>query len=132
MQGSQLHKNGYVVIDGRPCKIVEISFPQGDNGDSFVDLVGIDIFTGKRLDHRSLSTDNFDVPDVLRQEWELSNVDDGYLDLLDTDGNSADNVKIPEGDLGKMIVGEFEAGKALVLTTLSTMGMQEVVSYREA
>lgn len=48
MQCSALRKNGHVVIKGRPCKIVDMSTSKtGKHGHAKVNLVAIDIFTGK-------------------------------------------------------------------------------------
>lgn len=66
MSPLELRKNGHVVINGRPCKIVEIEASQ-----STISLDGIDIFTGQ-LHKCTLSTDeDVDVPNVTRDEYML-------------------------------------------------------------
>ncbi|KAJ3518670.1 hypothetical protein NMY22_g13560 [Coprinellus aureogranulatus] len=133
MQCSALRKNGHVVIKGRPCKIVDMSTSKtGKHGHAKVHLVAIDIFTGKKLEDISPSTHNMDVPNVRRNEYQLVNIDDGFLNLMDNDGNSKDDVKVPEGDLGKEIEAAFEDGKDLLVTIISAMGEEAAISYKEA
>eukprot|EP01083_Nonionella_stella_P003459 9932_1 len=109
MQCSALRKNGHVVIKGRPCKIVDMSTSKtGKHGHAKVNLVAIDIFTGKKYEDLSPSTHNMDVPNITRQEYQLIDIDDGYLNLMTQDGSTKDDVKLPEGDLGEKIQEEFD------------------------
>jgi len=133
MQCSALRKNGHVVIKGRPCKIVEMSTSKtGKHGHAKVHLVAIDIFTGKKLEDICPSTHNMDVPNVTRNEYQLVNVDEGFLNLMSQDGTSKDDVKVPEGDLGKQIETDFEEGKDLLVTIISAMGEEQAISVKEA
>lgn len=60
------------------------------------------------------------------------NVDDGFLNLMTNDGTSKDDVKIPEGDLGKQIQEDFDAGKELIVTIVAAMGEEQAISVKEA
>ncbi|ANB13615.1 translation elongation factor eIF-5A [Sugiyamaella lignohabitans] len=133
MQCSALRKNGHVVIKGRPCKIVDMSTSKtGKHGHAKVHLVAIDIFTNKKLEDLSPSTHNMEVPNVTRTEYTLVNIDDDYLNLLDADNNSKDDVKVPEGELGQKIQADFDDGKDLLVTIISAMGEEAAISYKEA
>ncbi|RKP10284.1 eukaryotic translation initiation factor eIF-5A [Thamnocephalis sphaerospora] len=133
MQCSALRKNGHVVIKGRPCKIVDMSTSKtGKHGHAKVNLVALDIFTGKKYEDMSPSTHNMNVPNVSRKELQLLNVDDGYLSLMDTDGNIRDDIKLPEGEIGESIEEQFNEGKELIVTVLSAMGEEAAIAVKEA
>lgn len=133
MQCSALRKNGHVVIKGRPCKIVDMSTSKtGKHGHAKVHLVAIDIFTGKKLEDLSPSTHNMDVPNVNRNEYQLINIDDDFLSLMTPDGDTKDDVRLPEGDLGQQIQDGFDEGKDLLVTVLTAMGEEAAISVKEA
>jgi len=133
MQCSALRKNGHVVIKGRPCKIVDMSTSKtGKHGHAKVHLVAIDIFTGKKLEDICPSTHNMDVPNVRRTEYQLVNIDDGFLNLMTMEGASKDDVKVPEGEIGTQISGSFDEGKDLLVTIVSAMGEEQAISFKEA
>lgn len=133
MQCSALRKNGFVVIKGRPCKIVEMSTSKtGKHGHAKVHLVAIDIFTNKKLEDLSPSTHNMEVPNVSRNEYQLLDIDDGYLNLMTTDGETKDDVRLPEGELGDQIQSQFDEGKDLNVTIITAMNEEAAISFKEA
>jgi len=133
MQCSALRKNGHVVIKGRPCKIVEMSTSKtGKHGHAKVHLVAIDIFTGKKLEDLCPSTHNMDVPNVSRTEYQLSYIDDEFLNLIRPDGSEKSDVKVPDGDLGVKIKEYEEAGTDILVTIIAAMGEEAAISVKEA
>lgn len=130
MQCSALRKNGHVVIKGRPCKIVDMSTSKtGKHGHAKVHLVAIDIFNGRKYEDICPSTHNMDVPNVSRTEYQLLDIDDGYLSLMTGDGATKDDIKLPEGDLGKAIQAEFDEGKDLLVTVIASMGEEVSLNF---
>ncbi|KAJ3120773.1 Eukaryotic translation initiation factor 5A [Physocladia obscura] len=113
MQCSALRKNGHVVIKGRPCKIV-------------------DIFTGKKLEDVSPSTHNMEVPHVSRTEYELLDIDDDFLSLMTETGATKDDVKMPDGDLGRDLLAAFKAERNLSVTVIKSMGEEAVIAFKDA
>ncbi|KAI9635574.1 putative translation initiation factor 5a [Dioszegia hungarica] len=133
LQCSALRKSGHVVIRGRPCKIVDMSTSKtGKHGHAKVHMIAVDIFTGKKLEDISPSTHNMEVPNVRRSEYQLLSIDDGFLNLMDSDGNAKDDVKVPDSDLGKEITAAFDAGKDLMVTIIAAMDEEQAMSWKEA
>jgi len=131
MQCSALRKNGFVMIKGRPCKIVEMSTSKtGKHGHAKVHMVALDIFTGKKYEDICPSTHNMDVPNVKRRDFQLLDVDDGYLSLMDDGGNTRDDLKKPEGDIGAEIDVAQDAGKDIICTVLSACGEECVIATK--
>lgn len=130
-QCSALRKNGHVLIKGRPCKIVEMTTSKtGKHGHAKVHLVGIDIFTQKKYEDICPSTHNMDVPRVNRKDYQLTNIDDGYLCLMDDGGDMREDLKIPDGDLGKEIQAKFDNDESLLLTVLKAMDEEAVIAQK--
>ena len=67
-----------------------------------------------------------EAPIVTRVEYQLVNVDDGFLNLMNDDGDPKDDVKVPEGQLGKDIAEAFDNGKEIVCTVVSEIGRAHV------
>jgi translation initiation factor 5A len=135
MQCSALRKNGFVVIKGRPCKIVDMSTSKtGKHGHAKVHLVAIDIFTAKKYEDLSPSTHNMDVPNVSRREFQLLDIsDDGFLSLMNDDGDTKDDVRMPDGEVGEKINKLFKVEeKDTNVIVLASMGEEACVEAKEA
>jgi len=135
VQCSALRKGGHVVIKGFPCKIMEMSTSKtGKHGHAKVHLVGIDIFSGKKYEDLCPSTHNMNVPEVTRTDYQLVDIsDDGYVSLLQTDGSTKDDLKLPVGEMGDQIKSMFQdEGKDVLVTVQGAMGQECIVVFKEA
>lgn len=132
MQCSALRKNGFVMLKGRPCKIVEMSTSKtGKHGHAKVHLVGLDIFTAKKCEDICPSTHNMDVPFVKREDLQLMDIsDDGFLTLMGDGGDLREDLKLPDGDLGNQLRSEFDAGREILCTVLKACGEECVIAIK--
>jgi len=130
-QCSALRKGGHVMIKGRPCKIVEMSTSKtGKHGHAKVHMVALDIFTGKKLEDICPSTHNMDVPNVVRKDLQLIDIDGDFLSLMDDMGETRDDIKIPEGELGDEIKERFGNDEGLLISVLSAMDEECAVALK--
>lgn len=97
----------------------------GKHGHAKCVFVGIDIFTGKKMEDLTPSSHNCDVPHVSRTDFTLLDVsDDGFVSLMDENGDTKDDLTLPKGTdeadkLAQQIKADFEAGKELIVSVLS-------------
>jgi len=127
MQCSALRKNGYCMMKGHPCKIVDMSTSKtGKHGHAKVNLVGIDIFDGKKYEDMSPSTHNMEVPNVNRKEYTLIDVtEEGFLSLMDEGGEVRDDLHCNHNaELMAEISKKFDAGDEMMITVLQAMGKE--------
>ncbi|XP_056282957.1 eukaryotic translation initiation factor 5A-1-like [Pseudoliparis swirei] len=130
-QCSALRKNGFVMIKGNPCKIMEMSTSKtGKHGHAKVHLVGIDIFTQKKYEDICPSTHNMDVPRVTRKEYSFLDITDGYLSLMDDVGTTREDLKLPDSEIGKEIEKKFANDEQFMVTVLKATGTEAVVATK--
>jgi len=131
MQCSALRKNGFVMIKSRPCKIVEMSTSKtGKHGHAKVHMVALDIFTGKKYEDICPSTHNMDVPNVKRKDYQLIGMEDDFLSLMDDSGDTRDDLKCPEGEIGDEIRAAISEEKEILCTVLSAVGEECVIATK--
>ncbi|XP_068558461.1 eukaryotic translation initiation factor 5A-2 isoform X1 [Cebidichthys violaceus] len=130
-QCSALRKNGFVMIKGRPCKIMDMSTSKtGKHGHAKVHLVGLDIFTQKKYEDICPSTHNMDVPHVTRKDYQVIDVADGFLSLMDDNGTTREDLKVPETDIGKEIQTKFDNGDNFMVTVLKALNEENVIATK--
>ncbi|KAF9777091.1 hypothetical protein IL306_004638 [Fusarium sp. DS 682] len=73
-----------------------------------VHLVTIDLFTGKKVEDISLSTQQANIPEVTRRKFQVVDISsDDVLTLKNDEGETKDHVHMPTTDLGDEIRDRF-------------------------
>jgi translation initiation factor 5A len=57
-------------------------------------------------------------------------IDDGFLNLMTSEGSTKDDVKLPEGELGDKIRADFDDGKEVYVSITKAMNEEACLSYR--
>ncbi|KAH9777971.1 eukaryotic translation initiation factor 5A [Citrus sinensis] len=120
-QAGTIRKNGYIVIKGRPCKVVEVSTSKtGKHGHAKCHFVGIDIFSGKKLEDIVPSSHNSDVPHVNRTDYQLIDIsEDGFVSLLTENGNTKDDLRLPTDET---LLTQIRHGDVVVFCHVAQFG----------
>ena len=77
----------------KPCKVVEISISKtGKHGHAKANIVGLDVFTGKKYNEISPTSHNMTAPAMFRSEWQLTDIEQpaGTMTLMDANGTCAE------------------------------------------
>merc|ERR1712179_186140 len=131
-QCSALRKDGYVMLKGRPCKITEMSY---NSKTDMVTLTAADIFNQEQnYEEICPSTDNRDVPNVSFKKYQVVEIEDGFLSLMDETGDMKEDLKVPStdgpnGKLGKQIMLKYEHGAQFMVTVMSACGEEQVTGW---
>lgn len=131
-QASSIKKGGHLLIDGKPCRVTQISTSKpGKHGSAKCAFVATDIFTGKKHEAISPGHANVDVPFVHRVTYPLSDIDDsGYLNLYDENsGEMIEDIRCPEGEMGDKMRDLLEADQTIIVTVLKAMGSEKVIDF---
>merc|ERR1711998_494674 len=72
MEAGQVRKGGFIMIKGKPCKVVDVSTSKtGKHGHAKCHFVATNIFTGKKQEELCPSTHNAEVPFVARKDYQV-------------------------------------------------------------
>ncbi|DAZ99675.1 TPA: hypothetical protein N0F65_001912 [Lagenidium giganteum] len=135
MEAGQIKKNGFIMIKGHPCKVVNVSTSKtGKHGHAKCNFTALDIFTNKKYEDIVPSTHTTSVPFVSRKEYTLLDItDDDFVSLMDESGDTREDIKLPtfpDAFAGE-IRADFDAGKQLVVTVLKACGTEQIIAKKE-
>lgn len=132
-EAGQIKKGGYIMIKDRPCKVVNVSTSKtGKHGHAKANFTAIDIFNGKKVEDVVPTTHTTYVPNVNRSEYQLLDIEDGFVSLLMESGETRDDLKLPDypEGFGNEILTAFQDGKSLTISVLSACGIDQIIAYK--
>lgn len=136
IQCSALRKNGYAMLKGKPCKIVDMSTSKtGKHGHAKVNLVGIDIFDGKKYEDMSPSTHNMNVPYVSRKEYSVCDItDENFLILMDDAGDIREDLHCNHSEATRKLFdevkGKLDKGEEILITIIKATGREMPIAIK--
>ena len=108
----------------------------GKHGHAKCNMVGLDIFTGKKYQDISPSSHNMVKPVVSIGGYTILDVaDDGYATLMDDDGDTREDIMCPDENspdpkLGEQIRAALEEGKSVAVTVTSAMNEEAITGFK--
>lgn len=134
-KASACRKGGYLMIDNHPCKIIEMSTSKtGKHGHAKCKFMAKDIFDQTQHEFVQTSTHNVDIPNVSRQEYQLSDIDEeGYVSLLDDNAEMRSDLKLPDNniELSDSIRKFYEIGEDCAVTVLKACDREMIIDVKK-
>ena len=108
-------------IKDKPCKVTAVSTSKtGKHGHAKCNFTALDIFTNKKYEDIIPATHTAHIPVVTRKDYDLIDIsDDGFMTLMDEDGETKEDLKLPENpenyarELTQAFEAASEAGKGI-------------------
>mmetsp|Transcript_94668 Transcript_94668/g.273753 ORF Transcript_94668/g.273753 Transcript_94668/m.273753 type:complete len:160 (-) Transcript_94668:170-649(-) len=135
MEAGQIKKGGFMMIKGKPCKVLNISVSKtGKHGHAKCNFTATDIFTGKKYEDMIPSTHGTTVPIVNRSDWEVIDIEGDELTLMDEGGNQKTDLNLPTypEDMADQIREAWNGGEnSVIVTVQSAVGIEQVIAFKK-
>mmetsp|Transcript_87433 Transcript_87433/g.131149 ORF Transcript_87433/g.131149 Transcript_87433/m.131149 type:complete len:142 (-) Transcript_87433:30-455(-) len=90
-QAGKIKVKGFSVLQGRPCKIVEVhKCKTGKHGSGKVRLVGLDIINSRKIEGIFPSRSTIQVPNITRTECQFLSYQNGFATVIMPDSETAE------------------------------------------
>ena len=134
---NKLKKGGYVLLEGRPCRVVDIAKSKtGKHGHAKASIAGSDIFTGRRYEAHLPTSHDIEVPMVDRQDYALINIEGKNTQLLDLQGNMREDVELGNDEVSEKLAAEYEetatTGEELIVTVLTWTTESKIIEFKKS
>lgn len=112
----ELKPGKYVMIDGEPCKVVEVSSSSpGKHGSAKMRVVGIGVFDSQKRTLFGPASEDVEVPIIERKRGQVISVSGDSAQVMDTATYETFDIALPSD-----LRGEIEPGKEV--DYMETMG----------
>ncbi len=123
----ELKEGSYVVIDGEPCRVVEVSKAKtGKHGSAKVHLVAIGLFTGSRKTLVGPVDQRVEVPIIEKKVGQVTAMYDNLVQIMDLETYETFEVEKPSDP---SIAEKLAPGKEVEYWVV--MGRKMIVRVRE-
>ena len=128
-------KGGYIVMQGRPCKIVDKSVAKtGKHGGAKARITAIDIFTDKKYEDIIPTSHNCDVPNVKTTTYPVMLIEDDHIEFMLEDGTVRDDFRLNlEDEVCKSLAEAYKKltpSQEISIAVLSSMGNERIISFQ--
>jgi len=134
-QAGNIKKGCFLMLKGKPCRVTEVSTSKtGKHGHAKNAVVGLDIFTGKKYDGLFPCSHSCEVPVIDKDAMYILidiEEEDKFMTLMAENGDTREDMRLPDNELGEQIAEGFEAGKELSINTWKAMGHEQVMNFKE-
>jgi len=105
----ELRVGKFVIIDGEPCKVVDVSSSApGKHGSAKIRVVGVGIFDNQKRMLYGPASDDAEVPILERKRGQILSFDGTSVQVMDLESYETFDLAVPE-DMRK----DVEAGKEI-------------------
>ena len=132
-QAGTIKKGDIILIKEKPCKVLEVTTSKtGKHGHAKANITAMDIFDDKKAEDSLPTSHNVDCVNVTKREYDLTNLNpDGSVTLMDDKGEYREDLSLdPQGETYNDLKEPFDKNQDVVVTVLSAMGREKIVSYR--
>jgi len=113
VEARTLKKGNYVVVEGEPCKIVDLSSSKpGKHGAAKIRIIATSIFDGKKMQLLTSGDRKADIPLIEKRVKQILSIAGGNAQLMDVENYETIEMPIPEG--AKL----EEGGEVTVMTAM--------------
>lgn len=122
----ELREGSYIVIDGEPCKIVEMSKAKtGKHGSAKVHIVAIGMFTGSRKTLVAPSDQRVEVPIIEKRSAQVLAITGNTVQLMDLENYETFEVDMPEN---KSLASKLTPGSEVEYWVI--MGRRKIIRVK--